>query len=45
MDYTYDARLDRLRETKQKQARRKIELLGPRDADEQGKIPYKLETP
>ena len=43
MNYTFDARLDRLRETKQRQASEKIELLGPRDADEQGNMLPPLE--
>ena len=43
MEYTFDARLERLRDTKQQQASDKIELLGPRDADEQGNVLPPLE--
>jgi pyruvate-formate lyase len=43
LNYSFDWRLEKLRETKQEQARRKIELLGPRDADEQGNVPLALE--
>ena len=43
LEYTYNARLNKLRETKQAQARRKIKILGPRDADEQGNVPLPLE--
>lgn len=42
-DYSFDGRLDRLRETKIRHARRKVELLGPRDGDEQGNVPLPLE--
>ena len=36
---TYQQRLDMLRATKLEHARRKVELTGPRDADEQGNVP------
>jgi formate C-acetyltransferase len=36
---TYRQRLDTLRATKLEHARRKVELTGPRDADEQGNVP------
>ena len=36
---TYRQRLDMLRTTKLEHARRKVELTGPRDADEQGNVP------
>jgi len=37
-DPTYQQRLDTLRATKLEHARRKVELTGPRDADEQGNV-------
>lgn len=42
-DYSFDDRLDRLRETKIRHAKRKVELLGPRDSDEQGNVPLPLD--
>ena len=36
---TYRQRLDMLRATKLEHARRKVDLTGPRDADEQGNVP------
>jgi len=42
-DYSFDDRLDRLRETKIRHAQRKVELLGPRDGDEQGNVPLPVE--
>jgi len=44
LTYSFDDRLDRLRETKVKHAQRKVELLGPRDGDEQGNVPLPLQN-
>jgi pyruvate-formate lyase len=43
MTFTFNERLDRLRETKVKHAQRKVELLGPRDGDEQGNVVLPLD--
>ena len=43
MTYTFDDRLDRLREDKVRNAKKKVEVLGPRDGDEQGNIMLPLE--
>ena len=42
-DYSFDDRLDRLRETKVKHAQRKVELLGPLVGDEQGNVPLPVD--
>jgi pyruvate-formate lyase len=43
MTYLFDDRLNRLRDKKIKHAQRKVELLGPRDGDEQGNVPLPLD--